>query len=144
MASWSGSSPRGVAAAATSSQGPVPEGQYKLILNIRQELNRVGCLTNGSSTGWAEADQKALERFVRYSSGKFSFSELNGQIVEAVGSYVGRVCPVECGPGDNATIDRCVGSIQARAVRCGDINERAQAGGLSEDDREVLRSGRCK
>ncbi len=123
------------------------ERQHLVVAKIRTELNRVGCLTPATSPGWTGDDQKALERFVRLAGAPLSFTELNYEIAEAVGTYVGRVCPLECAAGETAAANGCVPpgtAAQAKPVLCNQINERAQLGVLTEDDREQLRTGRCR
>ena len=131
--------------ARAASSAVLPDNRIKLVADIRKELNRVGCETPARTPGWTDDDQRALQRFVRHAGTAFSFNELNEEITDAVGSYVGRVCPAQCAAGEIASRDRCSPRpVVATPVQCTQINERAQLGSLTEEDRDILRSGKCR
>lgn len=90
--------------------------------------------------------------FARASGGTLSFPSLNRDIVTAVAGFPQRVCPLSCAEGERAVGERCepVSPISAVsppadvAASCRQINERAQLGVLSEQDRELLRTLKCR
>ena len=99
-----------------------------VIADIRRELNRVGCSTNAREPTWQPADQKALEQFAKASGGQFSFLKLGPQITDTIAGFQQPVCARE---PEHATL-------------CSQINERAQIGLLTEADKQVLRSSKCR
>ena len=87
---------------------------------------------------------------------RFAFPALNRDIVTTVAGFAPRVCPLECRPGERVVDERCVPASQPvtsstpgaaapnRAVLCSQINERAQLGVLTDQDRELLRTLQCR
>ncbi len=119
-----------------------------LVADIRRELDRLGCASRGIAPGWTDDDQQALQRFVRTSGGTLSFPELNREIVRVLQGFRQRVC-ISCAAGEFDVDGRCVPTslrpgAPSAAELCRQINERAQLGLLTDEDREQLRRLSCR
>ncbi len=103
-----------------------------VVADIRRELNRLGCRADSTSPDWTDADQRALQLFVEHSGESLSIPALNRDVVSLLTRFQSRVCPAPPVTAPSAT------------VQCQQINERAQLGILTDEDREALRRLNCR
>jgi len=119
-----------------------------VVADVRRELNRVGCRAESTGPDWTDADQRALQLFVEHSGESLSIPALNRDVVSILIRFQRRVCPLECRPGESVVDGQCQRAPAVTApsatVQCQQINERAQLGILTEEDRETLRRLNCR
>lgn len=119
-----------------------------VVADIRRELNRLGCRAESTTPDWTDADQRALQLFVEHSAERISIPALNRNVLTILGRFRARVCPLECRPGESVVDGKCqrapAVTAPSAAVQCQQINERAQLGILTEEDREMLRRLNCR
>jgi serine/threonine protein kinase len=81
--------------------------QKEITRNVIGELQRAGCGPEFSDGDWNDAARKSLELYNRHAKTKFE-GEPNDQLLNALKSRDGRVCPLTCRPGFRVQNNTCV------------------------------------
>lgn len=90
---------------------------------VQSELRRVGCLTDASDGEWSASAQRSLTLFNKHAGTKFDPKQASFDVLDAIKSRQGRVCPLVCEKGFRADGDACV-KISCRAgYRINEDNE---------------------
>ncbi|MDA9487751.1 caspase family protein [Bradyrhizobium sp. CCBAU 11361] len=102
-----------VAAVAPTQSAPSlsPQETAKL---VQSELRRVGCLTGAADGDWNAASQRSLTLFNQHAGTKYDTRLASFDVLDAIKSKPGRVCPLVCDRGFRADGDACV-KIACRA-----------------------------
>jgi uncharacterized caspase-like protein len=88
--------------------------QEELSKRVQAELRRVGCLALGSDRDWNSSSQRSLASFNRHAGTKFDTKVASSEVLDAIKSRIGRVCPLVCEHGFRADGNNCV-KIACRA-----------------------------
>jgi hypothetical protein len=75
---------------------------------LQAELRRVGCYAGSADGKWGGGTKGALEAFAQRAQLNLRTEEPTLAALDAVKGRQGRVCPLECGPGQVEQNDRCI------------------------------------
>lgn len=89
---------------------------------LQIELRRVGCNTAAASDAWTSAAQKAMELFNKNAGMKLDVKVASADLLDAVKSRQGRICPLTCEHGYKADGDRCTRITCRAGFEVGDDN----------------------
>ncbi len=79
-----------------------------LVRSIQTELARVGCDPGPADGEWGPRAREALMKFGRHANVALETDAPTDAILQQIVARTGRVCPLQCGPEQVASGDRCV------------------------------------
>ena len=79
-----------------------------LVRSIQTELARVGCDPGPADGEWGPRAREALVKFGRHANVALQTDVPTDAILQQIVARTGRVCPLQCGPEQVASGDRCV------------------------------------
>jgi len=94
-----------------------------LAKSVQLELRRVGCMKAEPTGEWSETAQRSLSLFNRYAGTKFDAKLANTDVLDALKTKSGRICPLVCDHGFRADGDACTKIVCRPGYRVSDDNE---------------------
>jgi hypothetical protein len=79
-----------------------------LIRSIQTELSRVGCDPGPADGEWGPRAREALVKFGRHANVALQADAPTDAILQQIVARTGRVCPLQCGPEQVPSGDRCL------------------------------------
>jgi hypothetical protein len=96
----------------TPGEGPSPSTLASdppaLARALQAELRRVGCYAGTADGKWGGRTKGALEEFAQRAQLNLRTDEPTLAALDAIKGRQGRICPLECGPGQVEQNDRCI------------------------------------
>lgn len=130
-------------------------GAGELTLVLQSQLKRVGCDPGKLDGRWGQQGRSALGRFNKYAKLQLPTSNPTIDVIEAVKSKAGLVCPLVCGPRYNRNGEICVkkscasGQYLTKSGNCAKSNKnvatrRKATGSAAANVPSACKSSACK
>ncbi len=85
-----------------------PVDRRTLTISLQRELNRVGCNAGVVDGVWGRTGKKALANFAKYAKVQLPGTDPSEDVISAVRTKKGKVCPLSCGAGQELKDNICV------------------------------------
>lgn len=85
-----------------------PVDRRTLTVSLQRALNRVGCNAGVVDGVWGPTGRKALADFSKYAKVQLPGTDPSEDVLDAVRTKKGKVCPVSCGAGQELKDNICV------------------------------------
>ena len=96
---------------------PPALSRRELAQSVQRELKRLGCDPGTPDGAWGRNSQRALRAFLRRQNRRIASLDPSPQLLEELEGESGRVCPLVCGPLEEASGGRCVKKTCGRSER---------------------------